>query len=255
MEPVRLTGRTQVSRPPVARGLAMKHKTWFRLLLKIIGIFLLATAIPSLLNAVTGVVGMTMGSGRQYWSVGTGFDLWNMLYVACMQGLIGNILQCVIGIYLLLGGKFLTDLCIPSNRPYCPDCGYELSGLAGDQCPECGATLPAEFIAAHASPATEQAPTAEPAPPSVPRTGFKRLVPMENRQALAAYYVGVASLIPILGIILGPAAIVYGIEGIRHARQQPAHHGKTHATFGIIVGSATTIFNLCGWWLTPMLIS
>jgi len=232
----------------------MKHKTWFRLLLKIIGIFLLATAIPNLLNAVTAVVGMTMTTGRQYWSVGTGFDLWTTLYFAYTQGLIGSILQCVIGIYLLLGGKFLIDLCIPSNRPYCPDCGYELSGLAGDQCPECGASLPAEFIATQESPAAGQAPTVQPAPPSIRRTGFKRLMPMENHQALTAYYVAVASLIPLLGIILGPAAIVYGIEGIRHARQQPQHHGKTHATFGIIVGSATTIFNLCGWWLAPMLV-
>jgi hypothetical protein len=87
MTPVRLTGRIRASRRPAARGLIMKHKTWFRLLLKIIGIFLLATAIPSLLNAVTAVMGMTMSAGRGYWGAGPGLDLWTTLYLACTRGL------------------------------------------------------------------------------------------------------------------------------------------------------------------------
>jgi hypothetical protein len=45
--------------------------------------------------------------------------------------------------YLLIGGKWIADFAIPSNRPYCPNCGYDLSHYSGERCPECGVTWPA----------------------------------------------------------------------------------------------------------------
>jgi hypothetical protein len=44
--------------------------------------------------------------------------------------------------------------------------------------------------------------------------------------ALGAYYCGVFGLIPILGIILAPIAIVLGILGLRYSRRNPKARGQ-----------------------------
>ncbi len=54
---------------------------------------------------------------------------------------IGYLIQFVLGLYLLFSGEALVNLCIPSNRPYCPECGYELSESSQERCPECGVNL------------------------------------------------------------------------------------------------------------------
>jgi predicted amidophosphoribosyltransferase len=41
------------------------------------------------------------------------------------------------GLYLFFGGKWIVDLAIPGNRPYCQECGYDLTGAHRDRCPEC----------------------------------------------------------------------------------------------------------------------
>ncbi len=66
--------------------------------------------------------------------------------------------------------------------------------------------------------------------------GFGGLVPYKNAQALWAYYLGIFSLIPCLGLPLGIAAIILGIKGVRNARQQPQVRGKVHAIIGIVLG-------------------
>ena len=115
----------------------MKHKTWFRLVLKAIGVLMLCLAVPDLLGHVSQVSYFTSydnpyGTGGQL----PDLLLWNLPeYVAVT-------IQTLAGIYLLLGGKWLVDKIIPSNRPYCMNCGYPLSGGHGAQCPECGVTLP-----------------------------------------------------------------------------------------------------------------
>ena len=54
--------------------------------------------------------------------------------------------QSAIGLYLLLGGAWLVNKCIPSNRPYCPECGYDLSSSKGSgRCPECGVPIPSDI--------------------------------------------------------------------------------------------------------------
>ncbi|MCZ6811939.1 MAG: hypothetical protein ACE10B_03625 [Phycisphaerales bacterium] len=62
-----------------------------------------------------------------------------MVYLAPYSG---SIVQLAIGVYLLFGGKWIVNVCIPSNRPYCPECGYDLSKAASANCPECGVKLP-----------------------------------------------------------------------------------------------------------------
>jgi predicted Zn finger-like uncharacterized protein len=69
------------------------------------------------------------------------------------------------------------------------------------------------------------------------------LIPYKNGLALAAYYVGVFSLIPCAGLLLGPIAFVLGILGFRYVRANPTAKGTGHAIAGIILGGLTALGN------------
>jgi DNA-directed RNA polymerase subunit RPC12/RpoP len=62
------------------------------------------------------------------------------------------------------------------------------------------------------------------------------LIPYRNASALWAYYLGVFSLIPFLGIPIGIVAVVLGFRGLRYVERHPEAKGKAHAWAGIIVG-------------------
>lgn len=62
------------------------------------------------------------------------------------------------------------------------------------------------------------------------------LIPYNNSLALTAYYVGVFGLIPCVGALLGPAALVLGVLRLRHARRHPQTSGTAHALVGIGLG-------------------
>lgn len=62
------------------------------------------------------------------------------------------------------------------------------------------------------------------------------LIPYKNPPALTAYYLGVFSLIPLLGAILGPAAVIMGMLGLRKRKSHPQCRGAGHAWVGILLG-------------------
>lgn len=66
--------------------------------------------------------------------------------------------------------------------------------------------------------------------------GLGVIVPYRNGMALAAYYCGIFGLIPILGFVLGPLALIFGVLGLIAARKNPDAHGTGHAVAGIILG-------------------
>jgi hypothetical protein len=70
------------------------------------------------------------------------------------------------------------------------------------------------------------------------------LIPTKNPKALIAYYLGVFSLIPILGLFLGPAALIFGILGKRYESAHPRAKGGGHAIAGIVLGALTTLGHL-----------
>jgi hypothetical protein len=104
-------------------------------------------------------------------------------------------------------------------------------------------------------------PPDEPAPPPRPRARPPRadreydddrlrrpdpvetLIPYRNPMALAGYYVGVFSLIPCFGALLGPLALVFGCLGVRYRKRNPTAGGLGHAVAGIVLGSLTTLAN------------
>jgi hypothetical protein len=71
-----------------------------------------------------------------------------------------------------------------------------------------------------------------------PKTGggLNVIIPYKNVRALTAYYLGVFSAIPILGMPLGFAALTLGILGLRFRRKNPEAGGAVHAWIGIVAG-------------------
>ncbi len=98
--------------------------------------------------------------------------------------------------------------------------------------PELAAVIPA-------TPPTSPAPTT----PAVPmRPAFEQdaplsgLIPYRNPAALVGYYLGVFSLIPILGALLALPAIILGIVGLVKRHHEPRRRGLAHAWLAIILG-------------------
>jgi hypothetical protein len=80
------------------------------------------------------------------------------------------------------------------------------------------------------------------------------LIPYKNPTALVSYYVGILSLIPVLGLVLGPTALILGVMGLRYAKAHPRARGTVHAIIGIVLGTLATLGNFgCGiiYLLTP----
>ncbi len=59
------------------------------------------------------------------------------------------------------------------------------------------------------------------------------LIPYKNPKALIAYYLGIFSMLPLLGLPLGIAALVLGFLGIRDYKRSPIIKGVVHAWIGI----------------------
>ncbi len=116
----------------------MKHKTWFRLVLKAIGVLLLGFALPGVATLLSKVGYHTMYGDP--FSVGS-FRTPDYIYWQFMSAHVRDVVQLGLGLYLLFGGRWIADLAIPSNRPYCPECGYDNSKATGKRCPECGVPI------------------------------------------------------------------------------------------------------------------
>ena len=70
------------------------------------------------------------------------------------------------------------------------------------------------------------------------------LIPYKNSSALIAYYMGVFSLIPCLGPLLGIPAFILGILGLKFYKANPEAKGKAHAWVGIIIGGIWIVLSV-----------
>jgi hypothetical protein len=108
----------------------MKHKTWFGLIIKAIGVYCLALGVPEALAVAAYMAG-------SYFEPAFPRSAWSLMAA------VKPVLQLIIGFWLFFGARWIVNLAIPSNRPYCPECGYDISSGAGAGCcPECGVALP-----------------------------------------------------------------------------------------------------------------
>jgi hypothetical protein len=86
---------------------------------------------------------------------------------------------------------------------------------------------------------------------------FGDFTPWQNPPAVYAYRTSLYGLAPIVGLGLGPAAIVLGLIGRRRFRKNPEVHGMNFANAGITIGTIDVLFNAAGigcvtrglgWW-------
>ncbi len=62
------------------------------------------------------------------------------------------------------------------------------------------------------------------------------IIPYKNPKALIAYYLGIASGLPLIGLPFGIAAFVLGILGLKDRKANPLIKGSIHAWVGIGCG-------------------
>lgn len=67
------------------------------------------------------------------------------------------------------------------------------------------------------------------------------LIPYKNPHALIAYYLGLFSLFPCVGLLLAIPALILGIMGLKRYRANPIIRGSVHAWIGIIMGGLMTV--------------
>jgi hypothetical protein len=82
------------------------------------------------------------------------------------------------------------------------------------------------------------------APVAPPDDGVATLIPYRNPHALIGYYTSIGSLLPLLGAIAGPIAIVLGIIGLRKRKADPRKKGSVHAWIAIILGAIGTLISV-----------
>lgn len=129
----------------------MKYKTLFRLMLKIIGVWIFAEGAQSSVTLMAAI-GYTY-SQSPFLSVSS--VAWYQIVQSA-----GTLLYAAFGVYLFFGGKWIVDKAIPSNRPYCHECGYDLTAAAQHHCPECGTPFRPEDVMPRSAATTDQSTTA-----------------------------------------------------------------------------------------------
>ena len=67
------------------------------------------------------------------------------------------------------------------------------------------------------------------------------VIPYKNMPALIGYYLGVAALIPCIGIPFGIAAVILGFLGLQKKKKEPHLKGSAHAIVAIVLGSISIL--------------
>ena len=123
----------------------------------------------------------------------------------------------------------------------CPKCEQQFEGSV---CPNCE-VVAAEQVnpgqASNANPYAAPTPVDQPYAPqqynsSQEGDGTGGVIPYKNPKALIAYYLGIVSGLPLIGLPFGVAAFVLGIMGLKARKRNPVIKGSAHAWIGIGCG-------------------
>lgn len=109
----------------------MRVTTLVRVLLKLLGLYFIVDGVAS---AISAVVYSAMLFADEVSYVG------ESTLASPASRLTWSAISLLLGLYLFFGPRKLVARIIEGTGPYCLACGYDLSGLSGGPCPECGAT-------------------------------------------------------------------------------------------------------------------
>jgi len=112
----------------------------------------------------------------------------------------------------------------------CPACNAD-NGEEATRCAKCGATL-SRRRRRNGGDDTD--------------TPFSRYIDPANRPAVRAYRLAVLSLVPGLGLLLGPAALVLGVAARRRGAANPDFTARGPAAAAVLFGAMTAVTNWAG---------
>jgi hypothetical protein len=112
----------------------------------------------------------------------------------------------------------------------CPACNKE-NGEEAVRCGRCGATL-SRRRRRNGGDDTD--------------TPFSRYIDPANRPAVRAYRLAVLSMVPGLGLLLGPAALVLGSLARRRGKADPDFTARGPAAAAVLFGALTAVTNWAG---------
>jgi hypothetical protein len=111
----------------------MSDYSWFRLLIRAVGVLLLGLSLPLFLWTLGNLIAEIAQNAR----AGYGSSAAS-LFLSHLPAMSGYGIQAAFGLYLLFGGASLVEFCLKGVRGRCARCGYNLQGLADPVCHECG---------------------------------------------------------------------------------------------------------------------
>ena len=110
----------------------MSRFVWFRLMVRLVGLWLVATSAPSVVGGLISLISMLILPG----AFPGGGVFWLQLAWP-----VASSLELGAGVYFLFFGKRLIAWCLRDVDNSCGRCGYDISGVNANACPECGMRL------------------------------------------------------------------------------------------------------------------